>query len=81
MSTEILTTLLGWASVINIGILMVSTIMIFLLGNFATKVHSKMFKMEEADVQKGYFQYLAQYKIVTLVFNVAPYLSLKIMGF
>ncbi len=37
--------------------------------------------MEEADLSKAYFQYLAQYKIATLVFNVAPYIALKIMGY
>ncbi len=80
MTIETLTTLLGWSAIINMGILLFSTIMLLLMRNMSTKLHAKWFDLEEADVSKAYFQYLAQYKIATLVFNVAPYCALKIMA-
>jgi hypothetical protein len=38
-----------------------------------------MFGLEDADLSRAYFQYLAQYKILVFVFNLMPYLALRIM--
>jgi len=80
MTQETLTEFLGWTSVINIGILTFTSIMLMLMQGFAAKIHSRMFKLDELDVKRAYFQYLAQFKIAVLVFNLAPYVALKIMG-
>ena len=44
-----------------------------------SKIHGGMFGLEEADLSRAYFQYLAQYKIMVFVFNLMPYLALRIM--
>jgi len=43
-------------------------------------IHSKMFDIDEKELGLGYFNFLSNYKIVTLAFMVAPYIALKIMG-
>ena len=80
MTQETLTVFFGWLCVINTGLLVLSTVMMLVLQNFALKVHSGMFKLDEVDLKKAYFQYLAQFKIVVIVFNLAPYVALKIMA-
>jgi hypothetical protein len=80
MSLETLTVFFGWLCAINFGLLLVTTVMLFLLQDFAAEVHGKMFKMDKEDLKKAYFQYLAQFKIVVIVFNLAPYLALTLMG-
>lgn len=80
MTHDALTEFLGWMSVINIGFLMVTTVFLILMPEFPARVHSRMFDVDEQDVKKAYFQYLAQFKLAVLVFNIAPYLALKIMG-
>jgi hypothetical protein len=80
MTTETLTALLGWTSVINIALLMVSTISLISMRGFITKVHAKLFGMDEKDLGRAYFQYLAQYKIAIIVLNIAPYLALRIIA-
>jgi hypothetical protein len=80
MTTEALTELLGWACVINIAILMFSTLMLIVMRGFVTKIHSKLFGLDEKDLGRAYFQYLAQYKIAIIVLNIAPYIALKIMA-
>ena len=45
-----------------------------------SKLHAGMFGLAEADLARAYFQYLAQYKIATFVFNIAPYFALRIVG-
>jgi hypothetical protein len=38
-----------------------------------------MFGLDDTDLSRAYFQYLAQYKILIFVFNLMPYLALRIM--
>ena len=81
MTTEALTELLGWASAINIAVLMFSTLMLIVMrGSITTKIHSKLFGLDEKDLGRAYFQYLAQYKIAIIVLNIAPYIALKMMA-
>ena len=80
MTVETLTELLGWASVINIAILIFSTLMLIVTRGSITKTHSKLFGIDEKDLGRAYFQYLGQYKIAIIVLNIAPYVALKIMA-
>jgi len=75
-----LTELLGWASVINIGYLCLATIILIFMRGTVSSMHSKMFDIDEKELSAKYFDFLGNYKIVTLVFMVAPYIALKIMG-
>ena len=80
MTVETLTELLGWASAINIAILIFSTLMLIVTRGSITKTHSKLFGIDEKDLGRAYFQYLGQYKIAIIVLNIAPYVALKIMA-
>ncbi len=80
MTIEALTELLGWASVINITILLLSTLALIAMRGAITGIHSKLFGLDEKDLGRAYFQYLAQYKIAIIVLNIAPYIALKVMG-
>ncbi len=80
MTTETLTELLGWSSVINIALLFFSTIMVIAIRGTISKIHSSLFGLDEKDLGRAYFQYIAQYKIAIIVLNIAPYIALKIIG-
>ena len=80
MTTETLTELLGWASIINIALLILTTIMVIAVRGTISKIHSSLFGLDEKDLGRAYFQYIAQYKIAIIVLNIAPYLALKIMA-
>ena len=79
MSVEIVTELLGWLCILNIGLLLFSTILIVSMRETISDIHSKMFGLDKKDLGKAYFQYIAQYKIAIIVLNLSPYLALKIM--
>ena len=80
MPIETVTAFFGWCTVINIGVLSVSTIAIIVGGKSIRKLHATLFGLEESALAPAYFQYLAQYKIVTLTLNLTPYLALKILA-
>lgn len=75
-----LTELLGWASVINIAYLLLATLILVFMRGTISSIHIKMLDIEEKELSSKYFDFLSIYKIVTLVFMVAPYIALKIMG-
>lgn len=80
MTVESLTELLGWASIVNIAILLFSTLLLIAMRGAIANLHSKLFGLDEKDLGRAYFQYLAQYKIAIIMLNITPYIALKIMG-
>ena len=80
MTISQLTELLGWASIINIGFLLAATFVVVVMKGTIISIHSKILGLGEKELQTIYLKFLANYKALTLVFIVAPYLSLKIMG-
>jgi hypothetical protein len=80
ISISQLTELLGWASVINVGYLFLATVILMFMRGTVSSIHSKMLNIDEKELSSKYFDFLSNYKIATLVFVVAPYIALKIMG-
>ncbi len=80
MTLETLTSVFGWMSVLGIGFLLVSTVAIFAMQNWAADLHVRMFGLDRETVRQSYFDYLATFKIAVLVPHVIPYLALRIAG-
>jgi len=70
----------GWCSVINTALLIFTSIFILLLRGPISRIHGKMFNLDETKVSFAYFQYLAHYKIAIIVLNIVPYIALRIMS-
>jgi len=79
ISVETLREFLGWCTAINIAMLSFATIFAGPLRGAVQGIHAKMFGLSEEDLTRAYFQYVAQYKIATIVFNVVPYIALVMM--
>jgi hypothetical protein len=75
-----LTGFLGWCTVINLVFLGVATFALTAMRGTILSIHRKMFGIAEEDLLLLYMKYLANYKIVVLVFNLVPYLALRITG-
>ena len=80
MTIETIREFLGWCAVINIGFLMLSSIFVIAMRGAASRIHGKMFNLDEKYLSQAYFQFLAQCKIAIIVFNVVPYFALRIVG-
>ncbi|WP_204112856.1 DUF6868 family protein [Shimia biformata] len=79
MTPDFLLPFFGWMAVVNIAILTAATIGIAVMRDFATGFHAGLFGMDDAQVKAAYFRWLANYKLLTLIFNVAPYFALRLM--
>ena len=80
MTITQITEFLGWALVLNIGFLLVATVLLVSMKSILISIHSKMFGISESELSIIYFKYLANYKMLSLIFIVFPYVALKIMG-
>lgn len=79
ITIDTLTTFLGWCSVINIAIFLFTASILMTLRESISKIHSKLFGLNSVNLPLTYFQYLGNYKIAIFMFNVAPYIAMKIM--
>jgi len=79
ITTETLTIFLGWCTVINISVLLLSTILLVALKESVLKIHNRLFGLDEETLSLAYFQYLGNYKIAIYILNLVPYIALKIM--
>lgn len=81
MNISTVTEFLGWCTILNYGILAFSSIMLATrVGGWAKGVHSGLFRIPVEDLNPMYFMYLGNYKLAIFVFNLVPYLALKIIG-
>jgi len=78
-SMETVRAVLAWCAVLNIGLLIFASVAVMLMGGSMKRLHARMFGLSDDDLSRAYFQYLAQYKIAIFVFNLAPYLALRII--
>jgi len=77
---ETVRAVLGWSSLINLGLLTFGAIVVMVAGDAIKRTHSRLYGLSEADLDRAYFQYMANYKVMIFVFNLAPYLAMRIVG-
>jgi len=80
MMVETLRIFFGWCIVINIGLFILSSILIISLRGIVSGLHSKIFNLDQQFISQTFYQYLGVYKIILIVFNIVPYFALKIMS-
>jgi hypothetical protein len=80
MSVEVIRDMLAWCCVINYGILIVWSVLLFLLPHEWFYNWGKLFHITKEQLDRVNLPLLGIYKLVVLVFNLVPYLALRIVG-
>jgi hypothetical protein len=81
MELNFLVTFLGWCSVINLVILSFSSVLLIGFGNNITRLQSRLIGIDENKLLPLYLNYLGNYKIMILIFNLVPYFALLILSY
>ena len=76
---EIVTTFLGWSTLVHFALLTLITIALLGMRGWMIGFHGRMFDMDPAELNRQYFQYLANYKILVMTFFLVPYLVLRLV--
>ena len=79
MTQASLSAFFGWMTVLNFCLLAFATIALFVARNRIEGIHSRMFDLPPDHVRATYFRYLANYKLLTLVFGLVPWLALRLI--
>ena len=79
MSLKTLKTFFFWMTVINFLILVISTVGVVALTQEMKVIHSQMFHVPSDELSQIYLEYLAWYKLLWMIFNLVPYISLRVM--
>jgi len=69
----------GWCTMINLGLYLISAIPLLFMIQWASELHAGLLHVDAESVRKEYFSYLANYKLLLIVFNLVPYAALRIM--
>ena len=79
MSLKTLKTFFFWMTVINFLILVISTVGVVMLTQEMKVIHSQMFQVPSDELSQVYLEYLAWYKLLWMIFNLVPYISLRVV--
>ncbi|MFT4612898.1 MAG: hypothetical protein ACI9NT_000031 [Bacteroidia bacterium] len=80
MSMAEATTFLGWCTVLSMSLLALTALCLAVMRAFVISVHTGLYDIPEDQLKAMYFDYMAKFKLLIIVFNLLPYCALKIMG-
>ena len=79
MTMETLTAILGWSSIINFAVLTLSFLVIKLWPALLSNFQAKLLGIDAEDLRLMYIKWLGAYKIGIILFNLVPYIALRIV--
>ena len=79
MTLDTLTTLFGWMTVLNFGFLFATAVVLISFRPAVVGIHHRLTGLSEVDLNRAYFGYLSNYKVLALITSFVPYLALKLL--
>ncbi len=79
MTIDVLSSILGWATVINLGIVTVWFLVFTFCHDAVFRLHGKWFKLSEERFDTIHYAGMAFYKLGTYLLTLVPYLAIKIV--
>lgn len=80
MNFETLRDFLGWCTLLNFGLLLLMTFALMGCRRPVARLHARWFGFSESVLSIEFYRFLAHYKMAVLLFNLVPYLALRIVG-
>jgi hypothetical protein len=80
MDIQTLTSFFMWCSIINVGILFFLALIYLLAPNLAYRLQSKFISISRETFDIVFYSFIGFFKVVVLVFNVVPWIALRIIG-
>jgi hypothetical protein len=80
MNTEAIMQVLGWCGVINSGFLLYWYAMLVFAHDAIYKLHSKWFQLSIERFDAAHYALMGLFKLAILLFNIAPYLALRMIS-
>jgi hypothetical protein len=78
MTIHVLRGVLGWSAIINFGVLLWWFLVFWFAHDSIYRIHGQWFSMPVEHFNAVHYGAMATYKIGVLLFNVAPWIALRI---
>ncbi len=79
MTVDNLIAVLGWCMVINFGLMLFWVLAIWLMPNVVYRSQALVTSMSREDLDRTMYRLIGQFKFAVVIFNLAPYLALRIV--
>ncbi|MFI3190323.1 hypothetical protein BCS42_06235 [Crenothrix sp. D3] len=79
MTIEILSAILGWSTLINMGIVTLWFLLIVYAHDWVYQLHSRWFTLSVERFDTIHYAGMAFYKMSIYLFNLVPFLALQIV--
>lgn len=80
MDIQTLTNFFMWCTILNLGVLILSSIMCIFFADFSYKINHRFFSISREAFNVVLVSFIGLFKIVVIVFNIIPYIALLIIG-
>jgi hypothetical protein len=80
MSMEMIRAALGWCTLINWGLLLWWWLFIAFAHDWVYRMHGKWFRITPEQFSAIHYAGMAYFKMAVFMFNLVPYLALRIVG-
>ena len=80
MTVDTLQAVLGWAALLNLGLLLFWFGMFMVARDWVYEVHNRWFKMSREDFDTTHYKLMGFYELSIFVVLLGPYLALRIVG-
>ena len=80
MDIHMLTRFFMWCTILNMGLLVLSSLILAFAGDFVYRIHGKWFPMPRETFNVVIYSIIGMYKIIVFVFCVIPWAVLAIIG-
>jgi hypothetical protein len=79
MNIEVVMAVLGWCTLINFGLLIWWFLFLVVAHDWTLRLHTKWFKLSSEKFDAIHYSLMGVFKIGVIVFNLVPYLALRIV--
>lgn len=80
ITLELVRNAFGWCTIINMIVLLFWFVMLVMAHDFIFKIHSKLFRISQKRFDSIHYQGMMYFKVFVFMFNMVPYLALRIVG-
>ncbi|UCF43340.1 MAG: hypothetical protein JSV99_12370 [Planctomycetota bacterium] len=80
MDIQTLTTFFMWCTILNLALLILSSIMCIFFADFSYRMNNRFFSISRQEFNVVLVSFIALFKILFIVFFLVPYIALLIIA-
>ncbi len=80
MDIQMLTRFFMWCTILNVGILTLTSVVCIFFADFSYRMNNRFFSISREAFNVALVSFIGLFKIFVIVFNIVPYIALLIIG-